>query len=239
MPIALTAQQQQALNAVEWLYSDESRRTGRSFLIALVLLRQMVQHPGEWIRICDHVPMLQLNVCLRDKVLDLANDLEISEGVERRHSLGRHDFDELRLRHDYVMPDSVMTALTHFEIRSKPLMPISASSLPTSSSIDLKPKITLWDVIREVDASTEKEDLFYCYMVKTRFGKLYTGIAKDVQARINKHNKGKGSKCLKGQLPVDLVWISKAMPKSEASKLEYKIKQLSHSDKWRFIEKNL
>jgi putative endonuclease len=221
------------LESVEWLYSDESRRTGRSFLIALVLLRQMVHHPGRWIRICDHVSSFELNDLLSKRIIDLAHSLRIdlSEIIQRRN----RGFFEIRLRPDYIVPDSVMTALTEFEVQSELRMPTSSS--PTSFLIDLEPKITLWDVIQEADASTQKEDLFYCYIVKTRSGKLYTGIAKDVKARVAKHNAGKGSKCLKGQLPVKLVWMSKGMSRSEASNLEYNTKQLSHSEKLLLIGK--
>jgi len=219
MPIILTPQQQQALASVEWLFSDNSRRTGRSFLIAVVVLRQMVRHPGEYIRVSDHIPGLRMSYLLYTKVLELVADLGIKLS-EIDHAPGRLS---MRLHTDYQVPDSVVKALAEL------------GNMPENSS---EPKITLWDILREADTPTEK-DQFYCYIVESKLKNLYTGIAKDVQARVNKHNKGKGSKCLKGQLPVTLVWVSSGMSKSEASKLEYKIKQFSHSDKWRFIEKSL
>jgi len=133
VPIVLTALQRKALEVVEWLYSDESRRTGRSFLIALVLLRQMVHHPGEWVRICDHIPGFESNDLLSKRIIDLAHSLRIdlSEIIQRRN----RGFFEIRLRPDYPISDSVMTALTEFEVQSEPRMPMSSSL--TSFSIDL------------------------------------------------------------------------------------------------------
>jgi putative endonuclease len=63
-------------------------------------------------------------------------------------------------------------------------------------------------------------------MVETSTKKVYTGIAIDVTGRVAKHNKGKGAKCLLGQLPVQLLWKSIPMTQSVALRLEYRIKQM-------------
>jgi len=72
---------------------------------------------------------------------------------------------------------------------------------------------------------------YYVYMVKTSRGYLYTGISTNPYRRVEEHNSGIGAKCLVGQRPVKLVWKSSTKTKSEALKLEAKIKKLSHDDK--------
>lgn len=81
---------------------------------------------------------------------------------------------------------------------------------------------------------------YYVYIVKTSKGHLYTGISTNPHRRTEEHNNGSGAKCLLGQRPVKLVWKSDAkMSRSEASKLEAKIKKLSHDDKVFFINGDL
>ena len=55
---------------------------------------------------------------------------------------------------------------------------------------------------------------------------MYCGISNDLKSRLIQHNSGKGAKYLRSRRPVDLVGVSSEMTKSEALKLEYKIKQL-------------
>lgn len=75
---------------------------------------------------------------------------------------------------------------------------------------------------------------FYVYMVRTRSDRLYTGIAVNPEARVKQHNDKRGSKALKGQLPVELVWVSRqAFNRSTAQIHEAAIK------KWRRKQKEL
>ena len=75
--------------------------------------------------------------------------------------------------------------------------------------------------------------VWYVYIVECNDeGKtLYTGITKDIQKRIDKHNKGTGARYTRGRTPVTLIKSFKRESKSEALKLEYKIKQLSKEEK--------
>jgi putative endonuclease len=80
-------------------------------------------------------------------------------------------------------------------------------------------------------------DGWFVYIVETSRGKLYTGISMDVLERVRIHNLGKGSKALRGQLPVHLVWRSEfSMSKSSALKEEYRIKRLSVEEKRDIVE---
>lgn len=69
------------------------------------------------------------------------------------------------------------------------------------------------------------------YIVHCADHTFYTGIATNVQARVLKHNKGKGAKYTKTRLPVRLVYQSVCGSRSEALKREYEIKQLSRRQK--------
>jgi putative endonuclease len=77
-------------------------------------------------------------------------------------------------------------------------------------------------------------DHWHIYIVKCKDNTLYTGIAKDLGKRIEQHDKGTGARYTKGRGPVVLVKVFTRATKSEALKLEYKIKQLSKEEKLNF-----
>ena len=64
------------------------------------------------------------------------------------------------------------------------------------------------------------------YLVRCSDKSLYCGISNDLKSLLIEHNLGKGAKYTRSRRPVDLVGISPEMTKSEALKLEYRIKQL-------------
>ena len=72
---------------------------------------------------------------------------------------------------------------------------------------------------------------YYVYLLKCRNDAIYTGITTEVERRIEEHKKGNGSKYVakKGVKKLLAVWICEN--RSEASKLEYRIKQMSHIEK--------
>lgn len=74
------------------------------------------------------------------------------------------------------------------------------------------------------------------YMLECSDSTIYTGITNDLERRIKVHNSGKGSKYVKTRLPVKLVWNTESENRSEASKLEIKIKKLSRVQKINIIE---
>jgi putative endonuclease len=70
------------------------------------------------------------------------------------------------------------------------------------------------------------------YILKCSDGTLYTGITTDLDRRITEHNNTtKGAKYTRGRGPVELIYSCDAKDKSEASKEEYRIKQLSRAEK--------
>lgn len=79
---------------------------------------------------------------------------------------------------------------------------------------------------------------WYVYLLKCADDTLYTGITTDVNRRLNEHNKGTGAKYTKTRRPVVLVAVSEASNRSEASKEEYRIKQLTRKEKLLLIDGN-
>ena len=71
-----------------------------------------------------------------------------------------------------------------------------------------------------------KNKKWVVYLIRCSNNSLYCGISNDLKSRLIEHNLGKGAKYTRSRRPVDLVGISPEMTKSEALKLEYRIKQL-------------
>ena len=69
------------------------------------------------------------------------------------------------------------------------------------------------------------------YLVRCSDNSLYCGISNDIKSRVIEHNSGKGAKYTRSRRPIELVSISDEMTKSEALKLEYRIKRLPADEK--------
>lgn len=80
---------------------------------------------------------------------------------------------------------------------------------------------------------------YFVYILECVDGSLYTGIAKDVEKRLEEHNSSdRGAKYTKARRPVKLVYQEASLDRSSASKREYEIKKLTRSKKLQLIEKN-
>lgn len=76
--------------------------------------------------------------------------------------------------------------------------------------------------------------MFYVYMLLCEKGTIYTGYAKDVQARFLTHLSGSktgGAKYTNANRPVKIIYQKGFVTKSEAMKEEYRIKHLSRNEK--------
>lgn len=72
---------------------------------------------------------------------------------------------------------------------------------------------------------------WYVYLIECRDGSLYTGIAVDVALRYAKHVAGKGARYTRAHPPLRLLGQCAYSDRSEASRAEYRIKQLSPAQK--------
>jgi putative endonuclease len=73
--------------------------------------------------------------------------------------------------------------------------------------------------------------VYSCYIVRCSDGTYYCGISNDVTRRILVHNSGRGSKYVRGRLPVVLVYVERCGNKSDALRREYEIKRMSRLQK--------
>jgi len=73
------------------------------------------------------------------------------------------------------------------------------------------------------------------YILRCRDGSLYTGIAKDVRARVKQHNEGRGAAYTRTRLPVRLLYQQASLTHSEALIREAQIKGMPRSKKEKII----
>lgn len=78
-------------------------------------------------------------------------------------------------------------------------------------------------------------DLWQVYILKCCDGTLYTGIAKDVVARVKKHNSGQGAKYTRGRLPVELLYTESVGSHGDALRREMEIKRMSVANKNKLV----
>ncbi|MCH9025079.1 MAG: GIY-YIG nuclease family protein [candidate division Zixibacteria bacterium] len=78
---------------------------------------------------------------------------------------------------------------------------------------------------------TETKTNWYLYMVRCADDTIYTGISIDVQARIDKHNRGRGAKYTSTRLPVKLIYYESQPDRISAMKREIQVKRWSRSMK--------
>jgi len=93
-----------------------------------------------------------------------------------------------------------------------------------------------------VALTTKDNKHWILYMIRARDQSLYTGITTDPERRLFEHNcaaeiGSKGAKALRGKGPLKLVYQAEIGDRSEAQKMEYKVKQLSKAEKEMLVSK--
>ena len=74
------------------------------------------------------------------------------------------------------------------------------------------------------------------YLVQCSDGSYYCGATNNVQNRVATHNSGKGAKYTRAGRPVVLLVNSKQMSKSDALKLEHRVKKQKREKKIQYVE---
>jgi predicted GIY-YIG superfamily endonuclease len=77
---------------------------------------------------------------------------------------------------------------------------------------------------------------WFVYVLRCRDGTLYTGISRDVDARVAKHNQGKGARYTRGRGPVALVHKERKTSQAAALRREAAIKALPRQRKLALLE---
>ncbi len=76
------------------------------------------------------------------------------------------------------------------------------------------------------------------YVLRCAGGSLYTGIAKDVAARLLCHQGGQGAAYTRSHRPICLVHQENKLTHSQALKREWAIKKLKKAEKEKLIKKS-
>jgi putative endonuclease len=79
---------------------------------------------------------------------------------------------------------------------------------------------------------------WYVYILQCADGSLYTGVATDLDRRLQQHNgeRAGGPRYTRGRRPVQMIWSATAPDRSAAQVREAAIKKLRRSDKLRLVE---
>ena len=76
---------------------------------------------------------------------------------------------------------------------------------------------------------------YFVYILQCSDKSFYIGYTDNLDARVEKHNKGKAAKYTSGRRPVNLVYCEEYDSKSSAMSREMKLKQLSRAQKEKLI----
>lgn len=74
-------------------------------------------------------------------------------------------------------------------------------------------------------------EAWFVYIARCRDGSLYTGVARDVEARLALHDRGKGAKYTRGRGPLALCAKAKCKTQGDALRLEMAVKALPRDEK--------
>jgi putative endonuclease len=76
---------------------------------------------------------------------------------------------------------------------------------------------------------------WFVYVLRCGDGSLYTGVAKDVAARLAQHSAGKGARYTRGRGPLELLAKGRCRGRGEALRVEIAFKGLTRDDKLRVL----
>ncbi|HIE98158.1 MAG TPA: GIY-YIG nuclease family protein [Planctomycetes bacterium] len=82
----------------------------------------------------------------------------------------------------------------------------------------------------------ESQEVWFVYIVRCSDGSLYTGITKDVEGRLKRHNAGTASRYTRSRLPVTVEYHEEQPNHSMALKRELAIKALSRQMKEKLLQ---
>ena len=79
---------------------------------------------------------------------------------------------------------------------------------------------------------------YYIYIIECTDGTLYTGVTTDINKRLCEHKNKTGAKYTRSHPPAELRAMWTCEGRSDAQKLEYRIKKLSRERKLALISDN-
>ncbi len=76
----------------------------------------------------------------------------------------------------------------------------------------------------------------FVYVLLCEDGSLYTGVTKDLNARMKLHMNGRGARYTRMHRPKKLVYVEELDSRAEAMKRERSIKRLKHIQKLELVD---
>lgn len=80
-----------------------------------------------------------------------------------------------------------------------------------------------------------QRETWYVYILRCSDDSLYTGIAKDVERRVDAHNRGRGAAYTRPRRPVSVLYVEKKNSRVAALLREVRIKRLPRVAKQELI----
>lgn len=81
---------------------------------------------------------------------------------------------------------------------------------------------------------------WFVYLLSCRDSSLYCGMTKDLDRRLDQHNRGRaGAKYTRTRRPVTLVYVRQFPDRTSAARFEYHLKRLDRADKLKLIGKGV
>lgn len=78
--------------------------------------------------------------------------------------------------------------------------------------------------------------MHHVYILRLSDESLYCGVTKDLERRLKEHRQGRGSKYVKGRLPLKLVYLEDHKDLAKAMRRESEIKQFSKERKEALVD---
>jgi putative endonuclease len=79
--------------------------------------------------------------------------------------------------------------------------------------------------------------IWFVYLARCADGTIYTGIARDVAARMAAHDAGRGARYTRGRGPLALCAARRCASQGEALRLEFAVKKLRRADKEQLLSR--
>lgn len=84
---------------------------------------------------------------------------------------------------------------------------------------------------RRVQSTRAATERWFVYVLRCADGSLYTGVARDVAARVAAHTAGRGARYTRSRGPFEVCATRRCLSKSAALRLELAIKRLPKATK--------
>jgi putative endonuclease len=78
---------------------------------------------------------------------------------------------------------------------------------------------------------------WFVYLARCSDGTIYTGIARDVAARMAAHDAGRGARYTRGRGPLTLCAVRRCASQGEALRLELAVKKLPRAGKEKLLNR--